>query len=186
LAGISGSSDGSGSTALFNQPRGLTVDSSGNVYVADTANSAIRKVTPSGIVTTVAGLSTIAGLLDGTGTEAWLNQPRDVKMDAAGNLYIADTGNAAIRMITPAEAVSTPSIVAASAPVTPPGTTTGTGNSAASEGPPPGKAGAGSMEGWFVLGLLVIASASYTRKSSPSTAHGSAGLRWCRLHNRQE
>jgi streptogramin lyase len=163
LAGVSGSADGDGTAALFSQPRGLTVDSTGSIYVADTANSAIRKVTSSGVVTTIAGLPTVAGLLDGTGTGAWLNQPRDVKMDSTGNLYIADTGNATIRKITPAEAVSTPSIVAAaSTSVTTPSTPSGPGSTATSEGPPPGKAGAGSIEGWFVMALLVLMIANFT------------------------
>jgi sugar lactone lactonase YvrE len=163
LAGVSGSADGDSTAALFSQPRGLTVDFTGSIYVADTANSAIRKVTSSGVVTTIAGLPTVAGLLDGTGTGAWLNQPRDVKIDSAGNLYIADTGNAAIRKITPAEAVSTPSIMAAaSTSATTPSTPSGPGSTATSEGPPPGKAGAGSIDGWFVMALLVLLNAKLT------------------------
>ena len=157
LAGVSGSADGSGTAAAFSQPRGLVVDSAGNVFVADTANSAIRKVTSSGVVTTFAGLSTISGLLDGTGAGAWLNQPKDVKIDAAGNLYVADTGNAAIRKITPATVVDTPVITAAA--VIPPSSSSSSGGSSApvSEGTPPGKSGAGSMDGWFVMGLVALA-----------------------------
>ncbi len=157
VAGVSGSADGSGTAASFSQPRGVVVDSAGNVFVADTANSAIRKVTASGNVTTVAGLSTVAGLLDGVGVGAWLNQPKDVKIDAAGNLYVADTGNAAIRKITPAAVVDTPVITAAA--VTPPSSSSSSGGSSApiSDGTPPGKSGAGSMEGWFVLGLVALA-----------------------------
>ncbi len=156
LAGVSGSADGNGAAASFSQPRGLVVDSAGNVFVADTANSAIRRVTSSGSVTTIAGLSTISGFLDGTGTSAWLNQPKDVKLDAAGNLYVADTGNAAIRKITPALVVDTPVITAAV--VAPPTPSSSSGGSSApdSEGPPPGKSGAGSLEGWFVLGLAAL------------------------------
>jgi sugar lactone lactonase YvrE len=155
LAGISGSADGSGSGALFSQPRGLAIDSAGSIYVADTANSAIRKVTSAGVVTTIAGLSTVAGLKDGTGIDAWLNQPRDVKVDAAGNLYVADTGNAALRKITPTAVVSTPAITAA--PTSSPSTPGSPAGPTTSDAPPPGKSGGGSIEGWFVLGLLALA-----------------------------
>jgi sugar lactone lactonase YvrE len=156
LAGISGSTDGSGSGALFSQPRGLVVDSAGSIYVADTANSAIRKVTSAGVVTTIAGLSTVAGLKDGTGSDAWLNQPRDVKLDASGNLYVADTGNAAIREISPAAVVATPTITAA--PTSSPSTPTPPTGPTTPDAPPPGKSGGGSIEGWFVLCLLALAS----------------------------
>jgi uncharacterized delta-60 repeat protein len=107
VTGIAGSQDGIGSGALFNQPGGLTVDFGGNVYVADTGNSAIRKISPTGVVTTLAGLPTVGGLKDGTGTDAWFNQPKSLTIDSAGNLYVADTGNAAIREVTPAGVVTT-------------------------------------------------------------------------------
>jgi sugar lactone lactonase YvrE len=158
VAGISGSTDGSGTGALFSQPRGLAVDSLGSIYVADTANSAIRKISSTGVVTTVAGLSTVAGLLDGTGIGAWLNQPRDVKIDSAGNLIVADTGNAAIRKITPADVVTTPAIAAAATTSpSPPTGTTGSGSTTAEA--PPGKSGGGLVESWFVMELIAIAAA---------------------------
>jgi len=108
VAGVSGVSDGVGAAALFNLPTGLTLDGSGNLYVADTGNSAIRAVTPGGSVSTLAGLTSIAGFMDGTGGTAWLNQPKDVKYGGtAGVLYVADTGNAALRKLTLAGAVTT-------------------------------------------------------------------------------
>lgn len=158
LAGVSGTADGTGTAASFNQPRGLCVDVSGNLYVADTANSSIRKVTPAGVVTTFAGLSTISGLLDGTGLNAWFNQPRDVKIDASGNLFVADTGNAAIRKITPAGVVTTASLSVVSAdPGGGSSSSSGSGTSASDSGPVPGKAGAGDTPGWFGASWLLLA-----------------------------
>ncbi len=95
-----------GAGANFNRPEGLTVDNSGNVYVADEANSLIKKITPGGIVTTFAG-SGIASFADGTGTGAFFHNPADVVVDAAGNLYVADANNHRIRKITPARVVTT-------------------------------------------------------------------------------
>jgi hypothetical protein len=106
-AGTSGSADGTGAAARFNKPSGLALDTAGNLYVADTGNSTVRKVSPAGVVTTLAGLSAIAGLKDGTGVLAWLNEPEGVTIDTAGNLYVADTGNAVIRKITSAGVVTT-------------------------------------------------------------------------------
>ncbi len=107
LPGVSGAQDGPGSGALFNNPGGVAVAASGVVYVADTGNSTIRKITPAGAVTTIAGLPGIAGLMDGPGGAAWFNQPQGLVLDAAGNLYVTDTGNAAIRKINPAGLVLT-------------------------------------------------------------------------------
>ncbi len=99
--------DGAGTEAWFNAPNGVAVDSAGNVYVADTGNSVIRKVTSTGMVTTVAGTAGSCGSADGTGAEARFNQPTGITMDGTGNLFVTDTLNHTIRRITPTGAVTT-------------------------------------------------------------------------------
>ena len=79
-----GSTDGTGSAARFNSPRGIAVDSAGTVYVADTNNHTIRQITPAGVVTTLAGLPGSSGTADGTGTAARFNQPRGIAVDRHG------------------------------------------------------------------------------------------------------
>lgn len=112
LPGVSGSQDGAGSDALFNSPSGLAADNYGNVYVADTGNSVIRKIAVNGIVTTLAGLPGIAGLMDGTGSNAWFNQPKGIALKSNGVLCVTDTGNATIREVTLAGSVTTLSLSA--------------------------------------------------------------------------
>ncbi len=92
-AGQSGSADGTGAAARFFLPTGVAVDSEGNVYVADAFNDAIRKITPSGVVTTLAGPPGQAGSADGTGAAAELSDPNGVAVDGAGNVYVADSSN---------------------------------------------------------------------------------------------
>jgi len=92
-----GFADGPGTTAKFESPRGVAVDSSGTVYVADRDNHRIRKITPGGVVTTFAG-STV-GHLDATGTAARFNYPQGVAVDSSGNVYVGDTKNNRIRKI---------------------------------------------------------------------------------------
>ncbi len=102
-----GSDDGPVATARFYEPHGLAADSAGSLYVADTANQTIRKITPEGIVSTLAGAVGLTGSADGTGSIARFNQPDSLAVDAAGNVYVADTGNYLIRRITPGGLVST-------------------------------------------------------------------------------
>jgi len=102
-----GSADGAGATARFDSPIHATVDSSGNLFVADSGNHTIRKITPAGEVSTLAGSAGLPGSTDGTGDAARFNTPRGVAVDNAGNLYIADSVNNTIRKITATGAVST-------------------------------------------------------------------------------
>lgn len=94
-----GSSDGTGSEARFKEPSGLAVDAAGNLYVADRGNHTIRKVTPAGVVTTVAGLAATSGSNDGVGSEARFKLPYALAVDASGILYVADTWNFTVRKI---------------------------------------------------------------------------------------
>jgi DNA-binding beta-propeller fold protein YncE len=105
-SGVRGNTNGTGTAASFNQPAALCVDASGNVYVADQGNNLIRKITPQGVVSTVAGNGT-PGLLNGKLTDTEFNQPQGIAIDANGNLYVGDTGNNVIRKIAPAGEVIT-------------------------------------------------------------------------------
>ncbi len=149
----SGTADGTGSAALFNNPTGLALDSSGNLYVADTANSTIRRITSTGAVSTFAGLPSISGHKnsDGTaGNDAWFNQPQALAFDTAGNLYVADTGNAAIRKITPARIVTTLALNDGSTPSTPNPATP------SASAPASGGGGGGAPSTYFLSALALL------------------------------
>jgi hypothetical protein len=101
LAGssVSGSTDDSvGNLATFNKPYGITVDSTGYVYVADSGNDCIRGISPSGVVTRYAG-STTSGTTDANGSAATFSSPRALTITPEGIMYVADTGNNKIRKV---------------------------------------------------------------------------------------
>ncbi|OQP38908.1 hypothetical protein A4H97_17925 [Niastella yeongjuensis] len=109
LAGISGKSgfaDGIGTAASFHGPSDAVTDANGNIYIADSYNNAIRKITPNGVVTTFAG-GVGAGADDGTGIGPFFNNLTGIAIDAAGTLYVTDAGNNRVRKVTQAGVVTT-------------------------------------------------------------------------------
>jgi len=100
-----GNTDGLPNIARFQNIQGICIDKIGNLYVADAGNHRIRKITPSGLVSTVAGSS--SGLVNATGISARFNNPIDVVIDSKGNLFVADNGNKRIRKINPNGVVTT-------------------------------------------------------------------------------
>lgn len=105
--GTSGSADGPALSARFSFPRGLAFDPNGNLFVADTGNHTVRKITPEGLVTTLAGVAGELGYQNGTGSQARFYRPWDVATDSLGNVYVVDAYNHTIRMIEPAGVVTT-------------------------------------------------------------------------------
>lgn len=106
-AGISGKTDGVGGSARFDGPQGIVSDTAGNLYVTDTGNHTIRRITPAGIVSTFAGLAGVTGNVDGAGNSARFNRPRGIAIDSANNLYVTESGNGGIRKISADGVVST-------------------------------------------------------------------------------
>lgn len=100
-----GDADGTGAAAQFQEPYGICADAQGNIYVADNVAHRIRKITPAGVVTTIAGST--GGFQDGNGAAAKFDSPDGICVDVQGNLYISDYNNNCIRKITPAGIVST-------------------------------------------------------------------------------
>ena len=160
LAGAAGAQDGTGGGARFSNPGGLAVSSSGDLYLADTGNSIIRKITAAGVVSTIAGLPGIPGLMDGAGGYAWFDHPEGLALGTDGNLYVADTGNAMIRKValtgsvaTMALSAGTPTSQSGSPDSTGGSTGTTTGSTSSS-----GSGGGGAIEAWFalLLGLALL------------------------------
>ncbi len=107
LAGVAGSTDGIGTAARFRAPYGVAVDGFGNVYVSDWSDCTIRRITPDGTVSTLAGLAGVPGYANGTGNAARFDQPLFIKSDSTGNVYVADRGSDTIRKVSPFGVVST-------------------------------------------------------------------------------
>ena len=126
--GSSGNSNGTGTAASFNFPYGIAIDGSDNLFVADFSNNLIRKITPTGVVSTLAG-SGSSGNANGTGTAASFNGLSDVACDISGNVYAADYFNHSIRKVTSTGVVSTFAGTGAS------GNMNGTGTAASFNGP---------------------------------------------------
>ena len=123
--GVFGTVDGPGSTARFNSPNGIAIDTAGNLYVADRTNHSIRKITPTGLVSTYAGLSGTSGSADGSAATSRFNRPAGILVDRNGHVWVTEAGNHTVRRITPAGEVTTVAGLAES-----PGSADGTGSAA--------------------------------------------------------
>jgi len=121
--GTAGFADGIGTGALFNLPFGMSIGTAGNVFVADTVNNRIREITPADVISTIAGQTPI-GTANGTGSQAQFYWPNGLVVDGTGDIYVADTSNNLIRLVTPGGVVTT------FAGQTTPGTADGTGTNA--------------------------------------------------------
>jgi streptogramin lyase len=111
--GGQGSTDATGTAARFFNPMGIAMDRAGNIYVADSGNNTIRKITAAGVVTTFAGTAGTEGNTDGVGAAARFKAPHGLALDSADNVYVANS-DGAIRKITPAGETSTLALVTGS------------------------------------------------------------------------
>jgi hypothetical protein len=157
--GISGAYDGSGGFALFNLPQAITsTGSSGFVYVLDTGNNCIRRISISGNVTTVAGIAGISGNRSGPGEQALFNQPKGI-VSYSSVLLVADSGNSTIRSVLLSSTGSSVATLKLTTPTTTDGSTGGGSNSS-------GGGGGGAPSLWFLGLLTLLGGARFLRKSS--------------------
>lgn len=157
LEGVSGIDDGFGADALFNNPGGIARHD-GNVYVADTGNSTIRVITAYDEVITIAGLPGVSGLRDGPGYEAMFNHPTGLALHN-GKLYIADTGNAAIRALDLASGrVTTLNIIPSPAESGTSGTNPDNpgGQTGGNTGGDSGGGGGGAVSWWWAVAMVAV------------------------------
>ncbi|MEJ0088157.1 MAG: hypothetical protein WDM80_00140 [Limisphaerales bacterium] len=98
--GVAGSANGTGTAARFDSPCGLAFDKAGNLYVSDTGNGLIRKITSAGAVTTIAGVAGASGFLNGAVASAQFNAPLGIAVAPNGAVFVADSGNHCIRKIS--------------------------------------------------------------------------------------
>jgi sugar lactone lactonase YvrE len=155
-AGSAGSQDGTGGSARFSSPGAVAVSSTGDIYVADTGNSTIRKVTAAGVVTTVAGWPGIAGLMDGASGNALFDHPEGLIVGTDGNLYIADSGNGLVRKVTVAGTATSLALTTGSSGSTSGSTGGSTGGSTSGSTSSSGSGG-GALDAWFISALALAA-----------------------------
>jgi sugar lactone lactonase YvrE len=105
--GVPGHGDGTATGAQFDSPCGIAIDQNGNLFVSDTGNDIIRKITPAGVVTTIAGMAGQSGFANGTGATSLFNSPLGIAVATNGTIYVADSGNHVIRAISPGGSVTT-------------------------------------------------------------------------------
>jgi hypothetical protein len=173
-AGAAGSDDGTGATARFNFPQGVTSDGAGNLYVTDSGNNTIRRIViATGKVTTLAGSAPAAGSDDGTGAKARFTAPQGITNDGAGNLFVADSVNNTIRKVVIATGAVT--TLTGSAGLT--GGSDGTGAKALFNGPGDvASDGAGSLivadTNNHAIRAVVIASGAVTTLAGSASSAG--------------
>ncbi len=158
LAAVTGTDDGAGTLARFNMPHGMTIGGDGLLYVADTENSLIREIDiETGIVATLAGRARVIGQLDGIPGVGTLNKPQGIALGADGLLYIADSGNGAIRVIDENDNLVTLSITGtATLPQPEPAPDRGGGTGENS--------GGGASSAWLFAAMTALVSFRFMRR----------------------